>query len=522
MPGILKELLPPHSSTSDTLQLFTPSVIHLQLTVCFIRLKECDFVLKPIALKDLESAGFARAHSRNAPVPESCSNDKLGDSDRFYLQRDAFHRLITKHDGLHGTIREKMDAYSSASHELPESHTPGDAPKPTRRRRHWWVWVVVLILFGLLFYWVVQHQGNNQKAAMGGGRRMGGGPVPVSTATAHAGSVNVYFDAIGTVTPYYTAAITSQVTGVVTAVHYHEGQVVHKGDPLIDIDPRQFQAQLQQAEGTLEHDQNVLAQAKMDVERYRVAWSKNAIPRQTFEDQEKIVLQEQGTVKNDEGLVAYDKVQLGYCHITSPINGRVGLRLVDPGNLVTANSTTTLVVVTQTQPITVVFTVAEDNIPQVMNHMRGHRALSVQAFDRTQRGLLASGKLTSVDNQIDTTTGTVKLRAEFSNRDGVLFPNQFVNTRMLVSTLENQVLIPSSAIQHNGNQDFVYVIDNNKAAQRTVKVGVSDKGETAVQGVKDGEVVANSSFEKLQNGSQITLSKVKIPNTSTDVESSAP
>lgn len=415
-----------------------------------------------------------------------------------------------------------MDPRSSASHDIPASQSAGDAFTPVHKRRHRWVWFVVLIAFGLLFYWVIQHQQKSQTAALAGGRRGGFGAVPVTTATARKGSVNVYFDALGTVTPLYQASITSQVTGVVTEVNYREGQMVQKGDPLIDIDPRPFEATLQQAQGILERDQNLLAQAQMDLDRYKVAWSKNAIPRQTFEDQEKIVLQDQGTVKNDEGTVKYDQVQLGYCHIVAPLSGRVGLRLVDPGNLVTANSTTTLVVITQMQPITVVYTLAEDNLPQVLRHTHGNQQLNVEAYDRTQQTLLGKGKLTSIDNQIDTTTGTLKLRAEFANKDGVLFPNQFVNTRMQVDTLANQVLVPSSAVQHNGNTDFVFVIQNNKAVQRTVKSGMSDKGETAVQGINDGDVVANSSFEKLQNGSPITISQMKLPSASDGVTSTAP
>ncbi len=347
------------------------------------------------------------------------------------------------------------------------------------------------------------------------------GPVPVTTATAESGSIGVYQDAIGTVTPVYTDAITSQVTGVITAVHYREGQFVHKGDPLVDIDPRPYAAQLAQAQGILERDENLLAEAQMDLERYRQAWAKNAIPRQTLEDQEKVVLQEQGTVKNDQGTVEYDQVQLGYCHITSPISGRVGLRLVDPGNLVTANSSTTLVVVTQQQPITVIFTLGEDSLPEVQQHAKG-KPLQVQVYDRTQQKLLATGKLITIDNQIDTTSGTVKLRAEFDNRDGSLFANQFVNTRLLVNTLTNQTLIPASAIQHNGSTDFVYLIANNKATMRTVKAGNSDRGNTAVQGIDAGDVVANSSFEKLQNGSQITVSHFKLPSTSSSAESNAP
>lgn len=415
-----------------------------------------------------------------------------------------------------------MDEQSSVSHVPPAGESAGISPVSTKKRRHWWVWFLVLIFFGGTFYWVWTHQQKSQAATTGGGRgRMMGGTVPVTTAKAHSGSIGIYQDAIGTVTPLYTASMTAQVTGVITDVHYREGQVVNKGDSLVDIDSRQYEAQLDQAEGALERDQNLLAQAEMDLDRYKAAWGKNAIPRQQYEDQEKLVAQTKGTIKNDEGLVAYDKVQVGYCHIVSPITGRVGLRLVDPGNLVTANSTTTLVVVTQMQPITVVFTLAEDALPSVLQQTRHGQQLKVEALDRTQQGHLASGKLMSIDNLIDTTTGTVKLRAQFDNRDGALFPNQFVNTRLLVKTLENQTLVPSSAIQHNGSEEYVYVIQDNKAQMRTVKSGDSDKGETTVtQGLKPGEVVANSSFEKLQNGSQITESKIKLPSTSSDTTGS--
>jgi multidrug efflux system membrane fusion protein len=432
-----------------------------------------------------------------------------------------------------------MDQQPSASQASPTRPPAQDSSTEPVHRRHRWVWVVVLVLFGLLFYWAISQHSKSQAAATGGGRRMMTGPVPVTLATAQSGTIGVYQDAIGTVTPVYMDSITAQVTGVITAVHYREGQFVRKGDPLIDIDPRPYAAQLVQAQGALERDQNTLAEAQMDLERYKQAWAKNAIPRQTLEDQEKVVLQDQGTVKNDQGTVQYDQVELDYCHITSPISGRVGLRLVDPGNLVTANSTTTLVVVTQEQPITVIFTLGEDNLPQVQQHSKG-KQLTVEAYDRTQQKLLSSGKLISIDNQIDTTSGTVKLRAQFDNRNGTLFANQFVNTRLLVNTLTNQVLIPSSAIQHNGNTDFVYLISDTKTGQpatnpqacstpqsckatmRTVKSGTSDKGNTAVQGLQPGDVVANSSFEKLQSGSQITVSKVKLPSSSDSAESDVP
>src|SRR3984885_8671627 len=416
-----------------------------------------------------------------------------------------------------------MTSQPSSSVAPPDHHLPSSTAAPPRKHRHRWIWAVILILFGLLFYWIISQHEKSQQQTMGGGRHgLVTGPVPVVPATATTGNLGVYLDAIGTVTPVYTDSITAQVTGVITAVHYREGQYVKKGDPLIDIDARPYAAQLAQAQGLLERDQNLLAEAQMDLQRYKEAWAKNAIPRQTLEDQEKVVLQTQGTVKNDEGTVQYDQVQVDYCHITSPISGRVGLRLVDPGNLVTANSSTTLVVVTQVQPVTVIFTLGEDYLPDVQQHSKGGNQLKVEDFDRTQEKLLANGKLITIDNQIDTTSGTIKLRAEFANKDGALFPNQFVNTRLLANTLTNQTLIPSSAIQHNGSTDFVYVITNGKATMRTVKVGNSDKGNTAVQGLQPGDVVANSSFEKLQNGSQITVSKVKLPSSSEGPESDVP
>lgn len=399
-----------------------------------------------------------------------------------------------------------MDQASSASRFAHLDLTP----EPPKKRRHRWIWVVILLLFGLLFYWVLHQHYASQTV---GGRRMFTGVVPVTEATAKEGSIGVYLDAIGTVTPEYTVLITSQATGAITAVHYREGQYVRKGDPLIDIDDRTYQAQLMQAEGTLQRDQNLMAEAQMDLKRYQAAWAKNAIPRQTLDDQEKLVLQDQGLVKNDQGTVAYDQVQVGFCHIKSPISGKVGLRLVDPGNLVTANSSTALAVITQMAPITVIFTIAEDSLPEVLEQMRSGHQLKVEALDRTEEHVLGMGRLITVDNQIDTVTGTVKLRAEFSNSQGTLFPNQFVNARLLVKTLDKQTLIPSAAIQHNGAQDYVYLIQNNRAVMRNVKSGVSYAGETAVTGIKAGDVVANSSFQKLLNGSQVAKSNFAITPT---------
>jgi multidrug efflux system membrane fusion protein len=338
------------------------------------------------------------------------------------------------------------------------------------------------------------------------------GPVPVTTATAKSGSVGVYLEAIGIVTPVYTDSITAQVTGHITAVRYREGQFVHKGDPLIDLDARPYEAQLEQTQGTLQHDQQLLAEAQMDLERYKQSWSRNGIPRQTLEDQEKVVLQDQGTVKYDQGSAHYYQVQIEYCHMTSPINGRVGLRLVDPGNLVIADGTTALVVITQTQPITVIFTLAEDSLAEVLTQMGHRRKLPVEAWDRQMQKKLGTGLLGTVDNQIDTTTGTVRLRATFDNQDNALFPNQFVNARLRVRTLQNQILIPSSAVQHNGDAAFVYLIQNGQAKMANVKTGVSDAGMIAVNGIHAGDEVANSSFEKLQDGAKVAISTMPLPS----------
>jgi multidrug efflux system membrane fusion protein len=375
----------------------------------------------------------------------------------------------------------------------------------------------LLLVLAVILFLVFRHSDETQSASP---RRGVTGPVTVTVATAQKGNIGVYLEAIGTVTPVYTDSITSQVTGLVTQVHYQEGQLVRKGQPLIDIDPRPYEAQLLQAQGALERDTNVLAQAQMDLQRYRDAWARNGIPKQTLDDQEKIVLQDQGTVKNDQGTVQYDQVQVGFCHITSPISGRVGLRLVDPGNVVQSSGGTTLAVITQLQPITVIFTIAEDSLAQVQAQTKRGKRLSVDAFDRAQQTKLGTGKLLTFDNQIDTTTGTVKMRALFDNKNDALFPNQFVNSRLLVNTLQGVTLIPTSAIQHNGQTAFVYVIQNDTAQIRNIKTAVADAGNTAVTGINPGDVVADSSFDKLQNNSKIVVSKQPPPAPST--ESQAP
>jgi len=390
------------------------------------------------------------------------------------------------------------------SNEHPITGPDHQLPAPARRgTTRVIVWIVILLIFALGFFFILRRKDVKPQRQ---GRRGAGGVATITAVTAKQGDIGVYLDAIGTVTPVHTVSITSQVKGAIVAVHYREGQLVRKGDPLIDIDPRTYQATLLQAQGVLERDQALLAQARMDLDRYRDAWKRNAISRQVLDDQEKLVIQTEGTVKNDQGAVDFDRVQLGYCHITAPFTGRVGLRLVDPGNVVQDSGGTTLAVVTQLQPITVIFTIPEDHLEQVQPRLRQAAKLPVTVFDRTAQNLIAKGSLLTLDNQIDTTTGTVKARAVFDNKGDVLFPNQFVNTRLLVNTLRNVTLLPTSAIQHNGQAAFVYVIQDNVAHVRSVKPGVNDETTTQVEGLKPGEVVANSSFEKLQDKEKVIIS----------------
>jgi multidrug efflux system membrane fusion protein len=401
-------------------------------------------------------------------------------------------------------------AVISPDHQLP-------AFVPRHKGLHVVMWILLLLILAVPLLLVLHHHEEAKKAAAA--KRITPG-ITITSATAQKGNIGVYLDAIGTVTPVYTDSITSQVDGLVVAVHYTEGQRVREGDPLVDIDSRTYRAMLLQAQGALERDQSVLAQAQMDLERYRAAWARNAIAKQTLDDQEKLVLQYEGTVKNDQGTVQFDQIQVDYCHITAPIAGRVGLRLVDPGNVVQSAGTITLALITQLEPITVIFTIPEDSLGQVEARLNAKAKLPVDAFDRTAQTKIASGSLLTLDNQIDTTTGTVKGRALFANTNNALFPNQFVNTRLLVNTLEGVTLIPSSAIQQNGQASFVYLIQNNFAHMRSVSPGVTNGGVTQVEGISPGDVVANSSFDKLQDKAAVVISNK--PVTASTSGSSAP
>jgi len=384
---------------------------------------------------------------------------------------------------------------------------------------HAWIWVVVILVLaigGLIYY-------RKQQAAEAAAKTkaaLANRSVPITTATATTGPIGIYINALGTVTSVYTATITTRVDGQIVSVNYVEGQMVHKGDLLVQIDPRPYQAALTQAEGTLAHDEALLGEARIDLDRYQLAFNRNAIAKQQLDDQIQTVKQYEGSVKNDQGTVASAATNVDYATIKAPIDGRVGLRLVDPGNIVTAASGTPLVVITQLQPITVIFSVAEDYLPQIQKQLRQSNKMSVEAFDRNQQTKLASGKLLTLDNQIDTTTGTVKLKAIFENSDIALFPNQFVNARLLVDTQQNATLVPTAAIQRNAQGAFVYVVKSNQtAAMQTVTIGTTDGGNAAVQGVKSGDVLAITGFDKLQDGVKVSVQKPTGDNGSSNASS---
>jgi multidrug efflux system membrane fusion protein len=386
-------------------------------------------------------------------------------------------------------------------------------PKPTPgRNSRRWIFIVILILLVALGIFFLRHRGPSpsQTQSVGGRGGAGLGSIIVSTAKAQTGDIGIYVNALGVVTPLNTVSIVSRVQGQITKVYYKEGQLVHVGDPLLEIDTGPNQAALTQAEGQLARDTAQLEDARLDLERYQEAFASNAIPKQQLDTQVATVHQEEGTVKLDQGMLDNAKVQLAYCHITAPISGRVGLRLVDGGNIVQANSTDPLLVITELQPISVIFNVAEDDLPQIQAQLRAGNTLTVDAFDRAQTKKIATGTLETLDNQIDPTTGTVKFKAIFTNDDESLFPNQFVNARLLVDTLEDATLLPNTVIQRNTDNAFVYVVEpdqtgtNQIASMQTITVSTTDGNVSAVDEIDPGTVVVADNFNKLTDGAKVT------------------
>jgi multidrug efflux system membrane fusion protein len=387
------------------------------------------------------------------------------------------------------------------------AHTETSLAPPSKGKSRGWIWIaalcVILAAVGAFFLHRRTAEESNRK------KSSSSPPAPmVGTATARKGDISKYVERIGNVTPVYTVQVKSRVDGQLMRVNYVEGQMVHEGDSLVEIDPGPYQAQLTQAEGQLIRDQALLENAHVDLERYQTAYRSNAIPEQQLVTQVATVHQHEGTVKLDQGQVDTAKLQITYAHITAPISGHVGLRLVDPGNIVHATDTNPLAVIAQLQPITVTFSPEEDALPEIQKQLSRGQKLSVEAYDRDQGQKLATGTLLAMDNQIDPTTGTLKVKALFPNEDNSLVPNQFVNAKLLVRTEHGATLVPTAAIQHNAQGAFVYVVQTNQTvAMRTVTVGLTDTDAsvTAVEGLEPGEIIAADNFNRLQEGIKVTL-----------------
>ncbi len=367
------------------------------------------------------------------------------------------------------------------------------------------LWAVAgLIVIGALI-WYFRPAGSPQSAHSG---KFGAdGPVPVVAAPAQKGDVKVTLPALGTVTPLATVTVHTQIAGLLMQIGFTEGQLVHQGDFLAQIDPRPYQLTLEQDQGQLERDQALLKEAQLDLERYRTLVKQDSIAKQQFDTQASLVQQYEGTVRSDQSQVDNAKLNLVYCHITAPVTGRVGLRQVDQGNYVQTSDTNGIVVITQLQPITVVFTAPEDNIPAILKRLHTGEKLQTVLYDRADNTKLATGQLMTIDNQIDTTTGMVKLRSQFDNADEMLFPNQFVNTQLLLDTLHDATTIPTAAIQRGVPGTFVYLVkDDNSVTVRPVTLGPSEGERVAVlSGLAPGDKVVVDGTDKLREGAKITL-----------------
>jgi multidrug efflux system membrane fusion protein len=389
---------------------------------------------------------------------------------------------------------------------MPETSKP-----PLRGSRRFWIWPAILLALGAVAYYIhtrnvaANDPGSKDTKQAKGGAKGDDTAVPVVAARARRGNIGVYFTGLGTVVPISTVLVQTRVDGELMNVKYREGDMVQKGDLLLEIDPRPYQVQLEQAEGQLARDQAALDNARVDVARYETLVAQRAVPEQQLATQKATVAQDEGIVKSDQGQIDSAKLNLTYTKVTAPNSGRIGLRLVDSGNIVHASDSTGLVLITQMEPISVIFTIAEDQLPAVLAKMRAGLKLTVDAFDRQMQNKIAQGTLETTDNEIDSTTGTIRLRATFDNKDQKLFPNQFVNARLLVEEKSGVVLLPAAALQRNANSTFVYLVNpDSHVTLRNVNVGVMEGDDAEItSGLDAGNVVVLTGADKLQEGSKV-------------------
>jgi len=362
--------------------------------------------------------------------------------------------------------------------------------------------VFILVVAVVWYFYGTGHGGS--KSASG---KNNGPPVPVAVATAAKGDIIVYLNELGNITPPNTITVHSMINGILMRVRFSEGQLVKKDQLLAEIDARPYMAQLEQAQGQLTRDEALLEEAKIDLARYKTLVAQDSIARQQLDLQRSLVKQYEGSAENDKGLVDAAKTQIAYTKVTAPVGGRVGLRQVDPGNLVATSDANGIVVVTQLQPITAIFTVPEDSIPTVMQHMQDEDKMIAEAWDRSGKKKLATGTVYAVDNQVDPATGTVKLRAEFSNEDNKLFPSQFVNIKCHVETKKNVVLVPLAAIQQGADGSFVYKVKpDDTVTVQPVKIDVTEGEKAAIaDGIQEGDVVVTDGSDNLREGAKITV-----------------
>jgi membrane fusion protein, multidrug efflux system len=429
------------------------------------------------------------------------------------------------------------------SMDLPEPviKEPEEEVTPRPAKSRWWIWFLVLgvVAVGIWYYrgghskTEAENSGANGPVAAGG-QRQNGAPgfnpiVPVVVATAQHGDVPIYFSGLGTVTAFNTVTVHSRVDGQLISVAFKEGQFVHQGDLLAQIDPRPFQVILEQAEGALAKDTAQRKDAEANFERFKLLYAEGVIPKQQMDTQQAQVGQFDGAIKTDQAMIDSAKLQLSFTHITAPISGRIGLRLVDAGNMVHASDAGGLLVITQLQPISVVFSLPQDQLPQVVAKLRAGGQLPVMAYDRDDTAKIASGTLASIDNQIDTSTGTYKLKATFANDNNILFPNQFVNVHLLVDTKRNLTVVPVTAIQRGPQGTYVYAVDHNNVAKiHTVTVAQSSNENAGLSsGLNPGDTVVIDGQDKLQDGSQVspnfgTSRRAVTPNAGNNPASPAP